>query len=302
VAGWRTSAPRAIQGAKRCGSRGSSRSHDFAYLRAQDNVASPAGSGAADAMSRPSASANDLSPSRLTGSRVAILPHDPESASERLCSAWPCPKTATRSGRVSRSLTLRSSTAIGSRRRWDRARRYAPAALAPGLTLGVLPWEQAEAYMDAAESRGTNFKPTRQFGQRSALVMRDPPGRSTLGPGFSDPERSGDEPSYSDNGHDARYSVRVIKGFVGPGDGRQIMSGRVGRPGVCPSVDGEVVRRRSGSDVVELDHHSHDQLHSKAGKPPVGLGRRPSPTSADPCYRPRTLNTHRPVFMSDAST
>jgi len=88
-----------------------------------------------------------------------------------------------------------------------------PVQLVPGLTLERLPWDQFEPYMDAAESRGHNFQPTRQFGQRYAFVRRGAPG----------PIYEWDSDSLiqdavmlsrmvRDNAHDGSYAVRVISG------------------------------------------------------------------------------------------
>jgi hypothetical protein len=101
-----------------------------------------------------------------------------------------------------------------------------PVVLAPGLTLEVLPYEQSEAYLDAAESRGANFKAYRQFAQRYAFVRRQAPG-----PLFHwDPDSLIQHALamsrlIRDNNHDARYSVRVIEGPGVPGDGKQIAPG-----------------------------------------------------------------------------
>ncbi len=86
-----------------------------------------------------------------------------------------------------------------------------PVELLPGLTLECLPHQELESYMDAAEPRGRNFKPTRQFGQRYSFVRRGAPG----------PIYEWDSDSViqdalmlsrlvRDNSHDVFYGVRVI--------------------------------------------------------------------------------------------
>jgi hypothetical protein len=99
-----------------------------------------------------------------------------------------------------------------------------PVALFPGLTLEVLPYEASEAYMDAAESRGANFKPVRQFSHRYAFVRREAPGQ--LYHWDSDmliQNALAMSRLIRDNNHDAHYSVRVADGFDS-GD-RQIVPG-----------------------------------------------------------------------------
>jgi hypothetical protein len=101
-----------------------------------------------------------------------------------------------------------------------------PVVLCPGLTLEVLPWEQQEAYMNAAERRGANFEPYRQFGQRYALVRRGGPGPLyQWDPDLLVQNALAMSRLIRDNGHDARYSVRVIEGFSSPEGSRQIMAG-----------------------------------------------------------------------------
>lgn len=101
-----------------------------------------------------------------------------------------------------------------------------PVGLAPGLTLEVLPGTDAEAYMDAAETRGANFKPIRQFGHRYAFVRRCAPGPLYhWDPDLLIQQALAMSRLIHDNRHDARYSVRVIDGFGGPDGGRQIMAG-----------------------------------------------------------------------------
>jgi hypothetical protein len=101
-----------------------------------------------------------------------------------------------------------------------------PVVLATGLTLEVLPYEQSEAYMDAAESRGSNFKPTRQFSQRYAFVRRRAPGPLyDWDPDSLIQHAIAMSRLIRDNNHDTHYSVRVVEGFSGPEGGRQIAPG-----------------------------------------------------------------------------
>jgi len=84
--------------------------------------------------------------------------------------------------------------------------------LAPGLTLERLPYEEAEACLDASTPAGENFRPTRQFGQRYSFVRRHAP---------QTPFYEWDSDlliQYAlalsrwvrDNAHSAEYTVRVI--------------------------------------------------------------------------------------------
>jgi hypothetical protein len=101
-----------------------------------------------------------------------------------------------------------------------------PVVLAPGLTLEVLPHEQSEAYMDAAEWRGANFKPYRQFSQRYAFVRRQAPGPLYhWDPDSLIQHALAMSRLIRDNNHDAHYSVRVIEGSAVPDGGRQIVPG-----------------------------------------------------------------------------
>lgn len=102
-----------------------------------------------------------------------------------------------------------------------------PVTLAPGLTLEVLPGETADDYMDAAETRGANFKAYRQFGHSYAFVRRGAPEPLyRWDPDLVITQALAMSRLIRDNRHDAGYSVRVIEGFGVPGDnGRQIMAG-----------------------------------------------------------------------------
>jgi hypothetical protein len=101
-----------------------------------------------------------------------------------------------------------------------------PVVLAPCLTLEALPYEQSEAYLDAAESRGANFKAYRQFGQRYAFVRCQAPGPLfRWDPDLLIQNALAMSRLIRDNGHDAHYSVRVVQGPGVPDGGRQIVPG-----------------------------------------------------------------------------
>jgi hypothetical protein len=128
-----------------------------------------------------------------------------------------------------------------------------PVALVPGLTLEVLASEQAETYMDAAESRGANFKPARRFGQRYAFVRRKAPGPLYhWDPDLLIQNALAMSRLIRDNGHDAGYSVRVIEGFDGPGDGRQIMAGASWEAWYVPDGERKWLSQQEADLLAEL--------------------------------------------------
>jgi hypothetical protein len=128
-----------------------------------------------------------------------------------------------------------------------------PVALAPRLTLEVLPGEAADTYMDAAETRGANFKPARQFGHTYAFVRRRAPGPLyQWDPDLLIQQALAMSRLVRDNRHDARYSVRVIEGFGGDGEGRQIMAGAAWEAWYVDDGERKWLSQREAEVLAEL--------------------------------------------------